>query len=51
MIFYRAAEMTLFVTGLAIGVACANDSSAQTAASIAVIPDDTVGIKSGKKDH
>ena len=44
MILYRAAEVALFATGLAIGVACANDSSAQSAGGIQVVPDDTIGI-------
>src|SRR5258708_8576318 len=41
---YRAAEVAFFVTGLAIGIACANNSDAQGAERIRVIPDDTAGI-------
>ena len=41
---YRTAEIALFATGLAIGVACANDSSAQSTERIRIIPDDTAGI-------
>jgi F0F1-type ATP synthase membrane subunit c/vacuolar-type H+-ATPase subunit K len=44
MMLYRTAEVALFATGLAIGVACANDSSAQDREGVRVIPDDTVGI-------
>jgi HEAT repeat protein len=41
---YHAIEVALFATGLAIGIGCANDSNAQTADGVRVIPDDTVGI-------
>lgn len=39
---YHALEAAVFAVGLAIGVACANDSNAQ--AAVRVVPDDTAAV-------